>query len=123
LDQGVGGVGGLPFNMFKNLENYKTTKKLNVLRTQRCQYRIVLCLISFLLENCITQVNDTRLPAEITEYLKYNMRSIESRKFRAHIADTTPGIDMTYEFEYVTKEGNKETFRAGFPIGSDFLWI
>jgi hypothetical protein len=80
-------------------------------------------VISFLLENCITQVNDTRLPAEITEYLKYNMRSIESRKFRAHIADTTPGIDMTYEFEYVTKEGNKETFRAGFPIGSDFLWI
>lgn len=80
-------------------------------------------VISFLLENCITQVNNTRLPIEITEYLKYHMRSVESKKFRTHIAETTPSIDMTYEFNYTTKEGKQETFRAGFPIGSDFLWI
>jgi hypothetical protein len=79
--------------------------------------------VSFLLKNCITQINDLTTPAEIDDFLKYSLRSIESRKFRKHLIETTPVLDMTYEFEYTTKEGNKEAFRATFPIGPDFFWV
>lgn len=79
--------------------------------------------VSFLLKNCITAINDITNSDEIDNFLKYEMRILESRAFRKHIADTSPKIDMSYEFEYTSKEGKKETFRAGFPIGPDFFWV
>lgn len=79
--------------------------------------------ISFLLKNCITAINDITNSNEIDDFLKYEMRILESKEFRNHIANTSPKIDMTYEFEYTSEEGKRETFRAGFPIGSDFFWV
>lgn len=79
--------------------------------------------VSYLLEHVITQVNDIREPNQIAEFIRFELRAPDSRKFREYLRNNTPGLDTTYEFVYQNNEGKKETFRAGFPISSDFFWI
>jgi hypothetical protein len=47
----------------------------------------------------------------------------QGRKFRTHIRQTQPTLNLTYEFFYETTEGDMEAFQSTFPIGSDFFWI
>lgn len=79
--------------------------------------------ISYLLEHVITQVNDIRSKHEIADFIRFEFRATDSRKFREYLSSNTPGLDTTYEFTYKNKEGKQEAFRAGFPIGTDFFWI
>jgi len=75
------------------------------------------------LNSVIMQVNDDRSPNAISEYIRYNFLAQDSRQFQIYIVDNTPGLDLSYEFEYETEEGKKETFRAGFPLGADLFWF
>jgi hypothetical protein len=79
--------------------------------------------VSYFLEQTICQINDNRDINHIKNFIKFQLTPVESRNLRKHIQITSPGIDLSYEFEYINEEGNKETFRARFPIGSDFFWI
>lgn len=79
--------------------------------------------VSYFLEHTICQINDNRDLTHIKNFIKLQLTPIESRKFRKHIQQTAPGIDLSYEFTFINDEGTEETFRAGFPIGPDFFWI
>lgn len=80
-------------------------------------------LVSHFLKNTIMQVDDTRDINKINEWIRYKFLRKESSLFREYINLNAPEVDLSYDFEYTTKEGNKETFRAGFQIGSDFIWL
>jgi hypothetical protein len=77
---------------------------------------------SFLLAS-ICEINGNRDKSEIEKFVRYQMTPAESKKFRQHVQQNVPTIDLTYDFSYVTPEGNEETFQSRFPIGSDFFWI
>lgn len=79
--------------------------------------------VSSFLVNSICEVNGDRNPEFIKQFIQYQLTPIESKNFRKHIQDTVPSIDLVYNFNYITKEGNEETFQSRFPIGSDFFWI
>lgn len=71
------------------------------------------------LERSIMQVNDSRNPAEIQEFIRYKFFAKDSKKFRDFIANNMPDLLMRYEFE--GEDGG--TFISGFPIRSDFFWF
>lgn len=71
------------------------------------------------LERSIMQVNDSRNPAEIQEFIRYKFFAKDSKKFRDFIANNMPDLLMRYEFE--GEDGG--TFSSGFPIRSDFFWF
>jgi hypothetical protein len=79
--------------------------------------------ISSFLISSICEVNSNRDVEFIKNFIQYQLTPIESKNFRKHIQDTSPIIDLTYTFNYITKEGSEETFQSRFPIGSDFFWI
>lgn len=79
--------------------------------------------ITYLLEQIIMQVNESRDSNQISEFIRYELRAPDSRKFRTYVQDNAPGLETTYTFTYTTTEGTQETFEAGFPIGSDFFWF
>jgi len=75
--------------------------------------------ISDILTMMIRQVNETRKPADITQYIKYSFLAVDSRKFRNFVEENTPAVDLLVEFEGETGS----TFSSVFPIGSDLLWV
>ena len=79
--------------------------------------------ISYFLEQSVREVNGNRDPHFIHNFLKLQMSPIESRTFRKHIQQTTPVVNLSYEFIYTTKEGKEEAFHSGFQLGPDFFWI
>ena len=75
--------------------------------------------ISDILTLMIRQVNESRKPADIAQYIKYSFLAVDSRKFRQHVDENTPAVDLLVEFE-----GDAgDTFSSVFPIGSDLLWV
>lgn len=79
--------------------------------------------ISYFLSQSIRSINENRNPDFIQNFIRVQLTPIESRKFRTHIRQTQPTLNLTYEFFYETTEGDMEAFQSTFPIGSDFFWI
>ena len=67
----------------------------------------------------IKQVDDSRSTEAIDYFIRYQFMALESKRFRSYYVDNAPGLDLTTEFE--GERGG--TFRAGFPISSDFFWF
>jgi hypothetical protein len=75
--------------------------------------------ISDILTMMIRQVNETRKPADIMQYIKYSFLAVDSRKFRGFVEENTPAVDLLVEFEGETGS----TFSSVFQVGSDLLWV
>jgi hypothetical protein len=78
---------------------------------------------SDLLNALIMQINDSRNKNDIAEFIRYDFRISDSKKFQNYIATKSANIDLSAEIEYTTKEGNQETFRAGFQLGANLFWF
>lgn len=74
--------------------------------------------ISDLLTSVIRELNGDRNKETIKTFIRYNFLSEQSKQFRTYIAEHTPKIDTTYEFE--GESGG--TFNAGFQFGPDLFW-
>jgi hypothetical protein len=74
--------------------------------------------ISDLLNGIIREVNGDRDSESIKSFVRYQFLSEQSKRFRTYIAEHTPKLDTTYEFE--GEDGG--TFTAGFQFGSDLFW-
>lgn len=74
--------------------------------------------ISDLLNGIIREVNGDRNLESIKSFVRYEFLSEQSKRFRTYIAEHTPKLDTTYEFE--GEDGG--TFTAGFQFGSDLFW-
>jgi hypothetical protein len=78
---------------------------------------------SDLLNALIMQVNDSRSKNDIAEFIRYDFRASDSKKFQTHITTKSAKIDLSADIEYTNTEGNQETFRAGFKLGADLFWF
>lgn len=84
--------------------NGKDTSKLNISET---------------LKEIICQVDESRSPEHIEEFIRYKFLARDAKEFRKFYADNAPGLDLTYEFE--GEDGG--TFKAGFRLGTDLFWF
>jgi len=75
--------------------------------------------ISETLKSIICQVDDSRTPESIDEFIRYHFLARDAKTFRKFYADNAPGLDLTYEFEGETGG----TFSAGFRLGTDLFWF
>jgi hypothetical protein len=75
--------------------------------------------VSDLLKKIITQINDTRDPAAIENFIRYEFLAMDAKRFRKHIQEVTPDLDLTVEIE--GEDGS--TFSTGFPIGPELFWF
>lgn len=55
----------------------------------------------------------------IKAYIDNDLRAMDSRKFREHVAEIQPGIDMSID---VIDEDTGDSFRTNIAIGLDFFW-
>ena len=78
---------------------------------------------SQLLTSMITEVNGKRSQTDIKEFIKYKFLAADSRKYQTYVLENAPEVILESEFEYTTKEGKKETFKSGFPLGPDLFWF
>jgi hypothetical protein len=74
--------------------------------------------ISDLLCNIIREINGNRDKEHIKSFVKFNFLSDQAKRFRIYVAEHTPKLNTTYEFE--GEDGS--TFNAGFQFGSDLFW-
>lgn len=74
--------------------------------------------ISDLLTGVIQEVDGNRDTESIKTFIRYNFLSEHSKQFRMHIAEHTPKLNTSYEFE--GESGG--TFTAGFQFGPDLFW-
>jgi hypothetical protein len=75
--------------------------------------------VSEILKEIICQVNDSRTPESIDEFIRYHFLARDAKEFRKYYAENAPGLDLTYEFEGETGG----TFKAGFRLGTDLFWF
>ena len=75
--------------------------------------------ISDVVRKSIQSVNGNRDINFIDEYVKYSLRSGDSKKLRQYMAQNMYGFDYNIEFE----GENKDTFTTRFPIGPEILWV
>ena len=75
--------------------------------------------ISGYLKNIITQVNDSRDQTYIENFIRYEFFAGESKRFRKHVTDNVPGIDLSVELE--GEDG--DTFTTGFQLGPQLFWF
>jgi hypothetical protein len=75
--------------------------------------------VSDFLLRTITEVNGSRIPHDIENFIRYQMTPLESRAFRRYISENMPGVNLEAQFE----GENGGTFTAGFPLRSDLLWL
>ena len=75
-------------------------------------------VISSFLISVITEINESKDPNYIKEFLQYNFPFKESKKFQKHVTSNMPGLIKEVEVE--GEDGG--TFFAGFQIGSDLFW-
>jgi hypothetical protein len=75
--------------------------------------------ISETLKTIIRQVDDSRAPEHIEEFIRYHFLARDAKEFRKFYADNAPGLDLIYEFEGETGG----TFKAGFRVGTDLFWF
>lgn len=75
--------------------------------------------VSELLTSIICQVDDSRNPEHILDFVRYQFLARDAKPFRKFYSDNAPGLDLTYEFEGETGG----TFKAGFRLGTDLFWF
>ena len=75
--------------------------------------------ISNLLELAIMEINGNRDKNIIAEYIKFDMRALDAKKFRSFISDNLPGLDLNVQFE--GEDGG--TFDAMFQLNADLFWF
>lgn len=75
--------------------------------------------VSDLLKSIITQVNDTRDPLAIENFIRYEFLALDAKRFRKHVQEITPDLDLNVEIE--GEDGS--TFTTGFPIGPELFWF
>ena len=75
--------------------------------------------ISKLLELSIMEINGNRDKNIIVDYIKFDMRALDAKKFRSYISDNLPGLDLTVQFE--GEDGG--TFDAMFQLSADLFWF
>lgn len=75
------------------------------------------------LKHVIMQVNDSRVKNDIAEFIQYDFRIDDSKKFQKYFYENLPRLDLSVDINYTTTEGNQETFRAGFQLGTDLFWF
>ena len=76
-------------------------------------------LITDFLRYTVTEVNGSRERKDIDDFLTYEFRAIDSKKFRTYVVNNTPGIN--YDIEVEGEDGS--TFTAGFLPGADLFWF
>jgi len=76
--------------------------------------------ISDLVTKSVQEVNGNRDRSYIDEYIKYILKSGDSKKFRNYIAQNMYGLDFNIEFEGETPGS---AFVSRFPIGPEILWV
>tara|TARA_R100001377_G_scaffold18447_1_gene9510 strand:+ start:2585 stop:3367 length:783 start_codon:yes stop_codon:yes gene_type:complete len=76
-------------------------------------------LTSSFLKLSIQSVNGNDAPQEIEDYLKYDFKAIDSRKFKKHIIETAPSID--YNIKVIGADG--DTIDATFQFNADLFWF
>jgi hypothetical protein len=76
-------------------------------------------LISKFLKQTITAVNGNRNQEDIEQFLTYEFKAGDSKKFRSYVIDNQPGINFDIEVE--GEDGS--TFTAGFRVGLDLFWF
>ena len=79
---------------------------------------------SIFLNHAIREVNGSRDPNVISEWIRYEFMAADSKKFIRYYVDKLPALLRDWTFEYKTAEGKKETFDARFQFGADlFSWL
>ena len=76
-------------------------------------------LTSSFLKVSIQSVNGKTSPQEIEDYLKYDFKAIDSRKFKKHIIETAPSID--YNIKVIGADG--DTIDATFQFNANLFWF
>lgn len=75
--------------------------------------------VSEYLQTIITQVNDSRDPEAIDDFIRYRFLSQDAKPFRKFVNDNEPGLNLN-----VTIEGeNGSTFTSRFPVGPELFWF
>ena len=76
-------------------------------------------LTSTFLKMSIYSVNGDSKETSIDEYLKYDFKAIDSRKFRKHVVNIAPGLEYK-----TTATGEKgDTYDAMFQFNADLFWF
>lgn len=75
--------------------------------------------LSDFLKLSIKQIGESRDQVVIDNYVKYQMKPIQSKQLRTYISNNMPGLKLEAEFQ--GEDGG--TFNAGFQIGSDLFWF
>jgi hypothetical protein len=104
---------------FTYIVNDSTTLKYKFLSSAQIKTISTEHSISDVLTMMIRQVNESRKSADITQYIKYLFFAADSKKFRQHVEENTPSVDLLVEFE----GESGDTFSSVFQIGSDLLWV
>jgi hypothetical protein len=110
-----------PFNVDADVNgeiNYKVGD-----RTLKFSYNnnldIAETTVTEMLEQIITQIDETRSKTDIANFIRYEFMAKDSKAFRMFYIQNMPGLDLTYEFE----GENGGTFEAGFQFGPDLFWF
>lgn len=114
-------IGYKPFDLNSD-ENGEFEYRVNDTTTIKYTYTSILNdddSVSQILQKIIRQVNDSRKPEDIENFLRYEFFAHDAKIFRSHYIETMPGLNLDYEFE----GENGGTFIAGFPIGADLFWF
>ena len=74
--------------------------------------------VSGLLELIITEVNGKREFHEIQNFIRYQLRAADAKKFREFVSNNTPSIIKEWNFE--SESGG--TFTAGFQFDAGLFW-
>jgi len=119
-----------PFDLISDdngLFEYKTDKQ-DVLKFKFLSANTMKSLpddraVTFILNNSIFQVNDITDKNKISNWIQYKFLREDSSKFRKYMQLNAPEVDLSYEFNHINTQGKQETFRARFPIRSDFFWL
>ena len=114
-------IGYKPFDLQSD-ENGEFTYQVNDTTSIKYTYSVNLTdndSISQLLQKIICQVNESRNPLDIENFLRYEFFARDAKQFRTYYAETMPNLNLDYEFE----GENGGTFTAGFPIGPDLFWF
>lgn len=75
--------------------------------------------VSDLLKTIITQVGESRDSDIIDNFIRYEFLALDAKRFRKHVQEMTPDLDLTVEIE--GEDGS--TFKTGFPIGPELFWF
>lgn len=113
-------IGYLPFELEPDVNGEFTyTAGENVIKFSYLGQDTNKMTVSETLKEIICQVNDSRTPEAIEEFIRYHFLARDAKEFRRYYAENAPGLDLTYEFE--GESGG--TFKAGFRLGPDLFWF